>query len=81
MNLEAVEVRVETVAIGNVSDKAHGELIVDLRPDVHQIGNLQGSPSMHCSDTKPLSLTYNTRGKLTGNWSGYHPGYTVGLCG
>lgn len=30
MNLETVEVCVETVAIDNIGDKPHGKLVVDL---------------------------------------------------
>lgn len=66
MNLETVEVCVEAVATGNVSHQAHGKLAVDLRTDVHQIGNLQGSPSMHCSDRDQLNLTDQTEGELRG---------------
>lgn len=70
MNLKTVEVCVETVAIGNVSDQAHGELTIDLRPDVHQIGHLQGSPSKPCSDTTHLNLTDETQGQRPGRRSG-----------
>lgn len=71
MNLETVEVCVEEVAIGNISHQAHGKLAVDLRTDVHQIGNLQGSPSMHCSDRDQLNLTDQTEGELRGgSWGG-----------
>lgn len=46
INLKTVEVSVEAVATVNISDEPHGELMVDLWPDIHQVGNLQGSPSM-----------------------------------
>lgn len=36
-NLEAVEVRVEAVATGNVTNNLHDELTIDLRPNVHQV--------------------------------------------
>lgn len=45
-NLETVEVRVEAVATGNVTNNLHDELTIDLRPNVHQVWNLQGFPSM-----------------------------------
>lgn len=59
-HLEAVEVGVEAVSAGDVALQSHDELPVNLRSDVHRVGNLKGFPRMPWERLQDLIISIMT---------------------